>query len=153
MSNVIRTDSEIKFVIAGDGPLLKGLINKCMANFESSRYEFLGFIDAKDHEKFWGKVGVFASTAKNESYGRTIRESLVRGIPVLATKNENSREILETMDDPPIFFVENFDWENFQSTKIREICSMETDSQTSYIDRINGDLGKLIESWKKLVDE
>ena len=43
---------------------------------------------------FWSKVGVYVSTAKSESYGRSIREAAYFGIPVLGLPSNGFSELI-----------------------------------------------------------
>jgi hypothetical protein len=44
--------------------------------------------------KVWKKIGVLVSTAPAESYGRAMREALVAGVPVWATKSSGVEDLI-----------------------------------------------------------
>ena len=54
----------------------------------------MGHLSEKELKKVWREVGVLVSTAPAESYGRVMREALVAGIPVWATKSSGVEDLI-----------------------------------------------------------
>jgi len=84
---------EISMVIAGDGPDLEWFKMELQKIVKQEQTEFLGFLEREKVELFWERCGVLLSVAPAESFGRAMREALVRGIPVLATVSAGSLEL------------------------------------------------------------
>lgn len=81
---IASVNSELKVVIIGDGNSRESFITELKKSISFENIECLGYLNGLDLERSWAKIGVLLSTAPNESYGRSIRESLMHGIPVLA---------------------------------------------------------------------
>ncbi len=81
---------EVNVVIAGDGPNREEFLN-ALKNIPI-KVEYMGVISGSQKKVFWRKIGVLASFAPTESFGRSIRESLFNYTPVIA---KESPEILE----------------------------------------------------------
>jgi glycosyltransferase involved in cell wall biosynthesis len=84
---------EISVMIAGDGPDLEWFKIELQKIVKQEQTEFLGFLEREKVELFWKRCGVLLSVAPAESFGRAMREALVRGIPVLATVSAGSLEL------------------------------------------------------------
>lgn len=74
---------EVSLVIAGDGPERIEIERNLLDKFPK-QVKLLGYLPAEASESFWDQVDVLVSFAEYESYGRVPRESICRGIPVLA---------------------------------------------------------------------
>ncbi len=86
---------ELEVIIIGDG-YEKSSLDLAISKFiESPRVKFLGNLDREALNDAWKQIGVLVSTAKSESYGRAIRESLCHGIPVLAHESLGVSSLLE----------------------------------------------------------
>jgi len=59
-----------------------------------SKIRFLGHLPEKELKKVWKEIGVLVSTAPAESYGRAMREALVAGVPVWATKSSGVEDLI-----------------------------------------------------------
>jgi glycosyltransferase involved in cell wall biosynthesis len=81
---LVKNVPNLNVVIVGDGKNRSSFETALLKIVDKSRLNFLGVMDKNAMEIAWSKIGVLLSTAKNESYGRAIRESLCHGIPVLA---------------------------------------------------------------------
>jgi glycosyltransferase involved in cell wall biosynthesis len=86
-------DPEISIVLAGEGPDQKEFIVQLQTLVSTSRVEYLGHLQKDEMQRFWSKIGVYVSTAKSESYGRSIREAAFFGIPVLGLKSGGFTEL------------------------------------------------------------
>jgi glycosyltransferase involved in cell wall biosynthesis len=76
--------TDIRMIVAGEGPAEEILKRKLTNILESDQIDFPGFLEGSNLAKFWNSIGALFSPAQTESYGRTIRESLCYGIPVIA---------------------------------------------------------------------
>lgn len=85
----------IKLLVAGSGPDRETFQNDLEKFLGKENVDFLGDLDRMEVEQFWGRIGVLASFAPSESYGRTIRESLCHGVPVLAFPSKGVINLLK----------------------------------------------------------
>ena len=73
--------------IIGDGSLRDDLLKKTKSILGEKRVNYLGFLTGEDYFKALSSSGVLMSFAPSESYGRSIREALALGVPVVATRS------------------------------------------------------------------
>jgi glycosyltransferase involved in cell wall biosynthesis len=145
-------DPEISIVLAGEGPDLKKFLSRLQTLVPPNRVEYLGHLQKDEMQTFWSKVGVYVSTAKSESYGRSIRESAFFGIPVLGVKsggftelkavNVNWIEELNIHEDAE-FLVEQVSrlMKSTTTDSVRELLTSESRSNA----------GILVDSWLRLM--
>ena len=89
---VVRDDFTV--VIAGGGPDESRLLEEIKDLLPKSKIRFLGHLSENELKKVWKEIGVLVSTAPAESYGRVMREALVAGIPVWATKSSGVEDLI-----------------------------------------------------------
>jgi glycosyltransferase involved in cell wall biosynthesis len=89
---VVRDDFNV--VIAGGGPEESRFLEEIKELLPKSKIRFLGHLPEKELKKVWREVGVLVSTAPAESYGRVMREALVAGVPVWATKSSGVEDLI-----------------------------------------------------------
>ena len=46
-------------------------------------------------ENAWERIGILVSTAPSESYGRSLREALMHGVPVWSTDTRGLRDLIQ----------------------------------------------------------
>lgn len=95
-------------ILVGDGKKRSYLIEKITTYAPKIKVDFLGFLPPAEMENAWIKIDVLLSTAPSESYGRTIREALVHGIPVIALRSNGVVELSESIKSP---YLQIFDLE------------------------------------------
>jgi glycosyltransferase involved in cell wall biosynthesis len=89
---IVRNDFNV--VIAGDGPDESRFLEEINELLPKSNIKYLGHIAEKDLIKVWREIGVLVSAAPAESYGRVMREALVAGVPVWATKSSGVEDLI-----------------------------------------------------------
>jgi len=89
---VVRDDFTV--VIAGGGPDESRFLEEIKELLPKSKIRFLGHLSERELKKVWGEIGVLVSTAPAESYGRVMREALVAGVPVWATKSSGVEDLI-----------------------------------------------------------
>jgi glycosyltransferase involved in cell wall biosynthesis len=115
-----NTGYDFSLKIIGAGSLLDDLLEKSISILGEKRVDYLGFLTGEEYFNALSSGGVLVSFAPSESYGRSIREALALGVPVLATsssgvdllkqefplmelniipRNLNSVEIVKTLDE------------------------------------------------------
>ena len=153
--NLISEHPDVKAVVVGDGPErehLEGCLRKALFK---EQYEFLGHLDQEKLESAWQKIGVLVSTAPSESYGRTMREALLRGIPVWAIQSRGVDELIAEFGQPGVFLLKIPTKNSELKAKFLEISNTKIDR--SYLSRYKSDRAKLIESigqsWAQLLQK
>ncbi|MEO8100151.1 MAG: glycosyltransferase family 4 protein [Acidobacteriota bacterium] len=79
---------QIRFLMAGEGPLLPGLRESATANVE-----FLGFVS--DKAQFFSEVDLFLMPSRSEAWGLAALEAMAYGIPVIASDIQGLADIIE----------------------------------------------------------
>ena len=90
--NKVRQDFSV--VIIGTGPELFNLKKDLGELLPAVRVIFAGELPAKSLQLAWSKINVLISMAQSESYGRAMREALVAGVPVWATKSSGVEDLI-----------------------------------------------------------
>ena len=89
---VVREDLTV--VIAGGGPDESKFLEEIKELLPKSKIRFFGHLSEKELKKVWKEIGVLVSTAPAESYGRVMREALVAGVSVWATKSSGVEDLI-----------------------------------------------------------
>jgi len=108
-ANVIHEIApDIKFVIVGSGKYERKFKQDLIKSIPSEQIEFLGELDQKQMEFAWRQIGILVSTAPSESYGRTLREALVRGIAIWSTQTRGFTDVIEESNSPHVAEIRDF---------------------------------------------
>jgi glycosyltransferase involved in cell wall biosynthesis len=91
-------------IIAGTGELRDSLLCELNARIGKERVTYLGNVLTEEMKHFWSQIGVFVSLAKSESYGRSIREAVVFGIPVLGVRSSGMNSLV-ALGIPTVQFI------------------------------------------------
>jgi glycosyltransferase involved in cell wall biosynthesis len=97
--------ANLKLLIIGEGKIESEFRQHLNRDF-GSNFEFTGKLSPQELALKLPDIGVLASCAPSEGYGRSMREALLLGVPVLATLSDGSRELAEKL---PRTFFELFD--------------------------------------------
>jgi glycosyltransferase involved in cell wall biosynthesis len=84
---------EIEILVVGEGPEKDNFLNELSAIGPSIKVNHLGHLEGESYAMVWNRIDILLSTAPLESYGRTIREALVSGTPVLAIESSGVIEL------------------------------------------------------------
>ena len=117
-----------RIFIAGTGSRQNELVDFIKLNNLENQVIFLGFIPQKEIEMFWKSIGVLLNFAPTESYGLSMRESLIRGIPVISSRNTGAMEILKFCPNAHIKLVDEFNYGVLHEL-IDHMCRLETTSE------------------------
>jgi glycosyltransferase involved in cell wall biosynthesis len=88
----VRQDFSV--MVIGTGPELLNLKKDLGELLPAVRVIFLGELPARSLQLIWPKINVLISMAQSESYGRAMREALVAGVPVWATKSSGVEDLI-----------------------------------------------------------
>lgn len=82
---VAKQDTEVRFVLAGDGPLFAKIQGMIQAKGLSSRCHLLGMIGHEQLPEIYGAADLFLFCSNHETFGRVLVESLLSHLPVVTT--------------------------------------------------------------------
>jgi glycosyltransferase involved in cell wall biosynthesis len=89
-----KFDPNTRLILIGEGRLLTKISSEIKNKLPNMDVKNYGYLNGSDFENKLSEIGVLLSFAPSESYGRTVRECLLRGIPVFAV-NSKSMSYLE----------------------------------------------------------
>jgi len=89
---VVRDDFTV--LIAGDGPDENRFLEELKQLLPKSKIRFLGHLSEKELKKVWRQIGILVSSAPAESYGRSMRQALVAGVPVWAIDSSGVEDLI-----------------------------------------------------------
>jgi glycosyltransferase involved in cell wall biosynthesis len=96
----IRQDFSV--IVAGDGSMREFFLSQLNSAIGESRINYLGDLSTEELAKSWEKIGALINSAPAESFGRTLREALANGVPVIALDSNGVRNALEGMQQNAI---------------------------------------------------
>ncbi len=96
---ILISDPKAEVSIAGLGPELTYVKRELLDKDSESRVRYLGFIAGDDKEDFFRDCSLLLSVAPSESFGMTIREAVLRGVPVIALENTGTKVFKESFSD------------------------------------------------------
>ena len=97
LENLHTIFSNMDIFIIGDGPERDRLKSQITKHFSSLNVDFKGHLGNSELQHMWGHVDMLLSLAPFESYGRTIREALISGTPVLAQSSTGVLDLQEAI--------------------------------------------------------
>lgn len=89
---------DLRIVIAGNSSGSSKLV-RMLREISTSQVDFLGSLESNEMDSAWSRIGVLVSPAQSESYGRSIREALMRDVPVLAFCTMGARDLQSECPD------------------------------------------------------
>lgn len=151
VSHVIEQDATVNIVIAGSGTDARKFVSEIETITGSRNVFYMGNLDQDKMANFWSKVGVFVSTAKSESYGRSMREAALHGIPVIGLESRGLNQLFE-LGIPWVFKMNQKEIANIPISKLNAIIEMKTNDLG--LEKLSAEsknnLDKLINSWIRL---
>jgi glycosyltransferase involved in cell wall biosynthesis len=147
--HLMSKDKEIKVVIATTGNM-NSSEGKLFSRIPADRLSKFENLTPEKLPIYWENVGVLLSTSSSESFGRSIREAIVNGIPVLAHTSMGSRELKSECEESVRLFddKDSLDslFEMFQSLYEKNVPSEYTEIIKIKNKRIPSEIA---ESWQK----
>ena len=84
----------IRFVIAGDGPMKNNLIETAAHKGIGDHIHFTGFLDRHELSKIYAESSIFCMPSISEPFGLSTVEAALAGLPVVVSKNTGAVEVL-----------------------------------------------------------
>lgn len=120
----------------------------------SPNLRILGHVEGDALSETWSRIGVLISTAESESYGRSLREALMHGVPVLALSSIGSRELLRECPEAVMVFTENeTDVEIYEKFRKILACKVPLDFRKNQEARDLNVGSQVARSWKDTIED
>ena len=95
LPDLIKNDSEIKFIIVGDGPYKKKLMKKVRKHNLDNNVIFTGMVKPDEVFKYYQLGNIFVCASTSETQGLTYVEALACGLPMVCKKDECLEGVIE----------------------------------------------------------
>jgi glycosyltransferase involved in cell wall biosynthesis len=144
----------LKVIVIGAGPDWE-LIKKDLSENLPFDFTMLGYLPPAELKLQMGKIGVLLSCAPKESYGRSMREAILTGVPVLAICSDGALQLQESLPESCFQLFEKQEpfhqiLEKFNHL-LNSSYSPEELSEKLIIEYQG--TSKLIESWRQLIHQ
>jgi glycosyltransferase involved in cell wall biosynthesis len=90
VSSYFLANKDFRVIVIGDGPDRHYFEHALRINCPGIELDFLGRIPNKDIESLWSEITLLLSTAKEESFGISLREAEMSGTRVIAFANSGT---------------------------------------------------------------
>lgn len=91
---VLEKDSNVRFVLAGDGDLLPQIIKRVAELGISDKFHFTGFLQGTEVDKMFGMSDVYVMPSISEPFGISPLEAMAANVPVIISKQSGVAEVL-----------------------------------------------------------
>ena len=91
---VLDRDPNVRFVLAGDGDMMKVVIDRVAELGISDRFHFTGFLRGTDIDKMFGMSDVYVMPSISEPFGISPLEAMQSKVPVIISKQSGVSEVL-----------------------------------------------------------
>lgn len=146
---IIGTGVKICVIIAGEGQYKKILQDHFVDAGMSEHFVFIGHVSGEQLNNFWEEIDVLVSLAPTESYGRSIREALLAGVPIWAAPSSGVMDLKELTLEGEISLLEFDSSPEEQIDLLRKIVNQNISRETKrkIILENQRSVRKLINSW------
>ena len=146
-------NSQAKVLIIGDGPKRAKIETMAKRLPCANQIEFYGELDSKSLADIWKEIGLLVSTAKHESYGRSNREALLNGVPVLALDSLGSRALAQEVPLKWVELVKNVSDTDALIISINDLLKLKMDEsyRNAQLDIQRNIPTQLAESWLRTI--
>ncbi len=94
-ARVVREEPRVKFVVAGSGDLLPGMIERAAELGLARSVHFTGFLRGEDVERMYEEASVYVLPSVSEPFGITPLEAMARDVPVIVSRQSGVSEVVE----------------------------------------------------------
>ena len=140
---------EVSVVVAGDGPNREEFLNALKKI--PVQVEYMGSISGSQKKVFWRKIGVLASFAPTESFGRSIRESLFNQTPIIARESPQILELQRKFGYESIAILDKSPTENANKfAMLLDAQFSEGDISALKLEQVEA-VNRLCDSWIRII--
>jgi len=91
---VLQKTDNVRFVMAGSGDMLRGMISRAAALNITDKFHFTDFLKGKDVDHMFGISDVYVMPSVSEPFGISPLEAMRSNVPVIISKQSGVAEIL-----------------------------------------------------------
>ncbi len=91
---VLQRDPNVRFVMAGSGDMLPGMIRRVAKLGMGTRFHFTGFLKGDDVDRMFGLSDVYVMPSVSEPFGISPLEAMRSNVPVIISKQSGVAEVL-----------------------------------------------------------
>ena len=92
---VLEKDDNVRFVLAGDGDILKQVISRVAELGIADKFHFTGFLRGSDIDQMFGMSDVYVMPSISEPFGISPLEAMRANVPVVISKQSGVSEVLK----------------------------------------------------------
>lgn len=142
----------MNFLIVGDGSERLKLEELARRSDRGCRAEFLGDMNIENIESAWSQIGLLISLAPTESFGRSIREALVRGIPVACLRTSGAKDLQVYVPSPYLNLYEDID-DLMEHCPVEELVSVCVPTAVSEVieKNMSNAVRQLCQEWQQAI--
>jgi glycosyltransferase involved in cell wall biosynthesis len=139
-----------KIIVIGLGHLKDWLNNSLLSIVSDANIRFTRAETSEQMSELWGEITVLASTAPAESFGRSIREALIHGVPVLAISSSGANEVAQLTDSIGFMNLESAG-ETISNLNRLLLHGVSSETQEKLLALNHGNSKALVKSWETLL--
>ena len=148
-----HASKDFDVIIIGSGKSESEFLSRVKNVIPRQRVQILGQLPEESLAKMWNKIGVLVSLAPVESYGRVMREALISGVPVWASKSSGALDLISESNSKGIRLI---DLNSSAKALLKEFESLirvkpDYNFRRKLVDDNNGLSILLVNSWLKLI--
>ncbi len=91
---ILSRKKNVRFVMAGEGPMKRGLIDMAAHKGIGDHIHFTGFVDRDEISKVYAESTIFCMPSISEPFGLSTVEAALAGLPVVISKQSGAAEVL-----------------------------------------------------------
>lgn len=92
---VLQRESNVRFVMAGTGDMMPGLVRRVAELGMGTRFHFTGFLKGKEVDRMFRLSDVFVMPSVSEPFGLVPLEAMRHDVPVVISKQSGVAEVLK----------------------------------------------------------
>ncbi len=92
---ILQHDNNVRFVMAGSGDMMEGLVRRVAELKMGTRFHFTGFLKGAEVDKMFRLSDVFVMPSVSEPFGLVPLEALRHDVPVVISKQSGVAEVLK----------------------------------------------------------
>lgn len=93
-NKVLQKDSDVRFVMAGQGDMLNRMIKRVAQLRISTKFHFTGFLKGDDVDRMFAMSDVYVMPSVSEPFGISPLEAMRSSVPVVISKQSGVAEVL-----------------------------------------------------------
>ena len=145
-----QVNANFRIIVVGYGHLKEWLSNSLVSIVPSANVRFAEAQTSEQLSELWADITVLVSTAPAESFGRSIREALIHGVPVLAIPSSGVNEVAQLTDSISLINLESAD-ETMNNLNRLLLRGVSLGTQEKLLTLNNGNSKVLVKSWERLL--